>query len=173
MSDEWLDNLKVGDKVFVEQELHRVEKITPTRQIKVDGIERRFIKGTLKGAMQWDTSIFLREWTPETERRINSVKLRMNRVMEVSKASIEMFDDDVLKLLSVYLTKTAQSMTSVRKGDIVTYTRCHGIKPVTGCKVKSNPYIEGKLVYVTIENVGIAPVMTLSVDNGDVNNGTI
>ncbi len=51
MNDEWLDNLKVGDKVFVEQKLHRVEKITPTRQIKVDGIERRFIKGTLKGGM--------------------------------------------------------------------------------------------------------------------------
>jgi len=87
--------------------------------------------------------------------------------MKVSKASVKMFDDDVLKLLSDSLTKKALSMTSIRKGDVVTYTKCNGLKPVTGCKVKSNPYVQGKLVYVQIESMGVVPIMALKVEKED------
>ena len=63
----WIENLKVGDYVFVSwrmgTSLRKVEKITPKGNIKVNGII--FNKnGSKRGGDVWDTC-YLSEATPE------------------------------------------------------------------------------------------------------------
>ena len=74
---DWLEKLKVGDKVIVSFSAMRgstyketeIEKITPTGKIRVKGEDRYFINGYLKGRSKWDSGQVLREYTPENYRK--------------------------------------------------------------------------------------------------------
>lgn len=63
----WIENLKVGDNVFVNRRggcsLRRVEKITPAGNIKVNGLLFN-ANGQERGGDVWSKS-FLSEATPE------------------------------------------------------------------------------------------------------------
>lgn len=60
----WLDGLKVGDKVAlfyqqygtVDYSIVKVEKITPTRQIKLDGYSIKFKNGDMIDTSTWKTT---------------------------------------------------------------------------------------------------------------------
>lgn len=77
----WLNNLKVGDKVIVEnmnwKRITTIEKITPTRQIKLVGYNRRFKDGSQIGSYGYNVP-WLSEWTQEKENviMINATKKR-------------------------------------------------------------------------------------------------
>lgn len=79
----WLDKLKVGDKVFIRYNydgslwLSEVERITPTRQIVVDGM--RFKDG--RHAYSRYYANFLEEATPDKIRKYEEDKF----VQEVGK----------------------------------------------------------------------------------------
>lgn len=68
----WLDKLKVGDKVFIRYnydgslQLSEVERITPTRQVVVDGI--RFKDGRYAYPRSYYAN-FLEEATPDKIRK--------------------------------------------------------------------------------------------------------
>lgn len=71
MDTDWLENLKVGDKVILVSthptyiySVVKITNITPTGRIKVEGEERYFIRGFCKGSHKWDTGKFLKENTP-------------------------------------------------------------------------------------------------------------
>lgn len=79
--EDWLAGLKVGDKVVVEYKsgfgakTHRrvsvIERITPTRQIKVRGFEEKFRKGEYTNYTNYNSiRRILLKLTPELEKEI-------------------------------------------------------------------------------------------------------
>lgn len=81
MSDEWLKSLKVGDRVIAYENsfyhdiirITRVEKVTPTGQIKIVGEDAKFKDGRMIGRRSFQ----LRECTPEAEQAaLNTIKRR-------------------------------------------------------------------------------------------------
>ena len=88
--NEWLSNLRVGDKVIVSnygyKEIAQIEKITPSGMIKVNG--SLYNKdGSRRGAMY---SFCLQECTPEIEKElaqrafIRKVVTRMRNIKDIT-----------------------------------------------------------------------------------------
>jgi len=80
----WLDNLQVGDKVAVEHiyggttlyRIAHVERITPTKQIKVSGDETKLKDGAQVGNNNsWMHSYYLKPITKEVLEAIEREKL--------------------------------------------------------------------------------------------------
>jgi hypothetical protein len=116
---EWLDKLVEGDKVIVEYKVGGfergykklvaiVEKITPTRQIKVDAFKERFRDGEYYKADKYtSTRRVLHECTPEAEKEVTETHLKdafaiqlqkvdfrklsysqLNRIVEITKEPV-------------------------------------------------------------------------------------
>ena len=90
----WIENLKVGDYVFVswrmETSLRRVEKITPKGNIKVNGI--MFNKnGSERGGDVW-SKCYLSEATPEAIKLFQeeiTIKKAIKLMREIKSLTIE------------------------------------------------------------------------------------
>lgn len=84
MTQDWLKNLKVGDKVFVTtsftKDLKTVQRITPTGRVVVNNTQ--FVDGVNRSSM-WQ-SIYLEEATDEAVERYNAVKF-IKQVREALK----------------------------------------------------------------------------------------
>ena len=91
---DWIENLKVGDYVFVGwrmgTSLRKVEKITPKGNIKVNGI--MFNKNGLeRGGDVWD-KCYLHEATPEAIKEFQNeitVKKAIKLMREIKSITIE------------------------------------------------------------------------------------
>lgn len=110
---DWLNDLKVGDKVIVvtEQynsrgyEIRQIDRITPTGQVVVDG--RRFKNGVLPKSDTWSlTRVYLIQATEDEIARVNNIKYKqrvLNKMRAVksityeqAKAIAEVFGWDIL-----------------------------------------------------------------------------
>lgn len=93
---DWLNDLKVGDKVFVvkssnfgiEKQLKKVIRITPTRRIVVDNLT--FINGVLSGNNGFKTSsIYLEQVTENSLKEYNQNKFKKLILHYISLMSFE------------------------------------------------------------------------------------
>lgn len=86
----WLENLKEGDLVIVHTRMtdrvRKVEKITPTGKIRVDG--ELYAKNGTRGNDLWSVSILM-EATPEAIEKIRNKSLIANAIalMKSEKAA--------------------------------------------------------------------------------------
>lgn len=110
MSDEWLKQLKVGDKVIV-TEYNRfstpqrsfrsevVEKITPTRQLKISNCSANFKNGTMLGSTsEYATSgVYLEPHVPERVAEINAINYRRKILRRIAGVSWVYVDSDKIE----------------------------------------------------------------------------
>lgn len=82
---DWLNDLKVGDKVIVVTEhygsrgyeIRQIDRITPTKQIVVDG--RRFKNGELPTSDIWSpVRVYLIQATEDEIARVNNIKYKQS-----------------------------------------------------------------------------------------------
>jgi hypothetical protein len=97
----WLDELKVGDKVFYGSMYWKhtdvVEKITPSGQIKLAGCESKFRKdGRQFGSSGYD-SIRLSQWTQEEEDEMKRERRRAVRTRYLRSFNFDKMDDTDLE----------------------------------------------------------------------------
>ena len=102
----WLNCLKVGDKVAyyrshygdVDYSIVKIEKITPTRQIKLDGYMTKFKNGEMIDTSAWKTSTNkivpitdeVREYIERTRlsafiKKVDFDKLGLQQLREINK----------------------------------------------------------------------------------------
>lgn len=96
---DWLNNLKVGDKVIVVTkhynsrgyEIRQIDRITPTRQIVIDG--RRFKNGVLPTGDIWSpTRVYLMQATAENIAQVKNIKYKQSvfcRLRELKSITYE------------------------------------------------------------------------------------
>lgn len=99
----WIENLKVGDLVFVRyrlgQSLKKVEKITPKGYIKVGGT--LFDKsGTECGGNIWNKE-FISEATPEKIKSFQE-KLIINKAIKIMRSKAEITLEQAYKIIELF-----------------------------------------------------------------------
>jgi hypothetical protein len=97
----WIDELKVGDNVFYGNMHWKrktvVEKITPSRQIKLADCESKFRKdGYQFGSSGWDRTM-LYQWSQEIEDELKRDRRRNVRVKYLRTFNFNKMDDEDLE----------------------------------------------------------------------------
>jgi len=105
-SKTWLKTLKVGDEVAIERyslekyeySIHKIEKITPTGQIKLEGKEVRFKNGVeMRRTGAWDFPDEIKPVTDEIRMRIEESRLRRKLISALTKINISELPTEKLR----------------------------------------------------------------------------
>lgn len=96
----WLDELKIGDKVFVKSiystRLATIKRITPTGQININESSVKFNRYGKEMAHQGWGHSYLSEWTQEEETELIRIADRKQILYKLSKFDYNILTDEEL-----------------------------------------------------------------------------